>query len=167
MKSLQRRRWTRSILVRYHRRRRLVFLLNNSLTISSHKLTTHSLKYIHTYTHTYTLSIDLSSQIFLNGNWVGIHQDPQYLLDSFRTLRRDLGIDHEVSAARDIRAQVSRQSNVPPAVSLSLSLSLSLSYTRLLLVSVSISPLCVCVCMYVCTCMYVCRSFAYTPTLVA
>ncbi|KAK6090882.1 hypothetical protein P3W45_000127 [Vairimorpha bombi] len=44
-----------------------------------------------------------STKIFVNGVWVGIHEDPEYLINSLRTLRRCLEIDKEVSIVRDIR----------------------------------------------------------------
>lgn len=44
-----------------------------------------------------------STKIFVNGVWVGIHEDPDYLINALRTLRRCLEIDKEVSIIRDIR----------------------------------------------------------------
>ena len=41
-------------------------------------------------------------KIFVNGNWVGIHRDPKALVDTFRSLRRMVDIDAEVSIVRDI-----------------------------------------------------------------
>jgi len=41
-------------------------------------------------------------KIFVNGNWVGIHRDPKALVDTFRSLRRVIDIDAEVSIVRDI-----------------------------------------------------------------
>jgi len=41
-------------------------------------------------------------KIFVNGNWVGIHRDPKTLVDTFRSLRRVVDIDAEVSIVRDI-----------------------------------------------------------------
>lgn len=41
-------------------------------------------------------------KIFVNGNWVGIHRDPKNLVDTFRSLRRMIDIDAEVSIVRDI-----------------------------------------------------------------
>ena len=41
-------------------------------------------------------------KIFVNGNWVGIHRDPKALVDTFRSLRRMIDIDAEVSIVRDI-----------------------------------------------------------------
>lgn len=41
-------------------------------------------------------------KIFVNGNWVGIHRDPKQLVHTFRSLRRMIDIDAEVSIVRDI-----------------------------------------------------------------
>lgn len=41
-------------------------------------------------------------KIFVNGNWIGIHRDPKALVDTFRSLRRMIDIDAEVSIVRDI-----------------------------------------------------------------
>jgi len=41
-------------------------------------------------------------KIFVNGNWVGIHRDPKTLVATFRSLRRTIDIDAEVSIVRDI-----------------------------------------------------------------
>lgn len=41
-------------------------------------------------------------KIFVNGNWVGIHRDPKELVDTFKSLRRMVDIDSEVSIVRDI-----------------------------------------------------------------
>ena len=41
-------------------------------------------------------------KIFVNGNWVGIHRDPKTLVTTFRSLRRMIDIDAEVSIVRDI-----------------------------------------------------------------
>ena len=41
-------------------------------------------------------------KIFVNGNWVGVHRDPKNLVDTFRSLRRMVDIDAEVSIVRDI-----------------------------------------------------------------
>jgi len=41
-------------------------------------------------------------KIFVNGNWVGIHRDPKALVETFRSLRRMVDIDAEVSIVRDI-----------------------------------------------------------------
>merc|ERR1711935_230841 len=44
-------------------------------------------------------------KIMVNGNWVGIHRDPKALVDTFRSLRRMVDIDAEVSIVRDIAAK--------------------------------------------------------------
>lgn len=41
-------------------------------------------------------------KIFVNGNWVGIHRDPAALVETFKSLRRMVDIDAEVSIVRDI-----------------------------------------------------------------
>ena len=41
-------------------------------------------------------------KIFVNGNWVGIRRNPKALVDTFRSLRRMIDIDAEVSIAQDI-----------------------------------------------------------------
>jgi DNA-directed RNA polymerase II subunit RPB2 len=41
-------------------------------------------------------------KIFVDGNWIGIHRDPKSLVEIFRSLRRMIDIDAEVSIARDI-----------------------------------------------------------------
>lgn len=41
-------------------------------------------------------------KIFVNGNWIGIHRDPKALVETFRSLRRMVDIDAEVSIVRDI-----------------------------------------------------------------
>uniref|UniRef100_A0A7S4QHG4 DNA-directed RNA polymerase subunit beta n=1 Tax=Ditylum brightwellii TaxID=49249 RepID=A0A7S4QHG4_9STRA len=41
-------------------------------------------------------------KIFVNGNWVGVHRDPKALVETFRSLRRMIDIDAEVSIVRDI-----------------------------------------------------------------
>lgn len=43
-----------------------------------------------------------TSKIFVNGNWVGVHRDAKALVDTFRSLRRMVDIDAEVSIVRDI-----------------------------------------------------------------
>ena len=48
---------------------------------------------------------DLShkTKIFVNGNWVGLHADPDTLHLKLRSLRRNISIDPEVSIVRDIK----------------------------------------------------------------
>mmetsp|Transcript_40541 Transcript_40541/g.53359 ORF Transcript_40541/g.53359 Transcript_40541/m.53359 type:complete len:1186 (+) Transcript_40541:199-3756(+) len=50
-----------------------------------------------------TLSDKSSTKIFLNGNWVGIHREPDRLVKTLRSLRRCVDIDSEVAVVRDIR----------------------------------------------------------------
>ncbi len=42
-------------------------------------------------------------KIFVNGNWVGIHRDPENLVHTLRTMRRQGDIGSEVSIVRDIK----------------------------------------------------------------
>jgi len=46
-----------------------------------------------------------STKVFVNGNWVGIHRDPDTLVKTLRDLRRCVDIDAETSVVRDIRTQ--------------------------------------------------------------
>lgn len=46
-----------------------------------------------------------TTKIFVNGNWVGVHNDPDDLVRNLRKQRRNLEIDSEVSIVRDIREQ--------------------------------------------------------------
>ncbi|CAJ0581347.1 unnamed protein product, partial [Mesorhabditis spiculigera] len=49
-------------------------------------------------------AISHSTKIFVNGAWVGIHRDPQQLMDTLRRLRRQMDIIvSEVSMVRDVR----------------------------------------------------------------
>jgi len=50
-----------------------------------------------------TLADQSSTKIFLNGNWVGIHREPERLVKTLRSLRRCVDIDSEVSVVRDIK----------------------------------------------------------------
>jgi DNA-directed RNA polymerase II subunit RPB2 len=43
------------------------------------------------------------TKIFVNGNWVGCHSDPDTLMSKLRSLRRNVSIDPEVSLVRDIK----------------------------------------------------------------
>lgn len=43
------------------------------------------------------------TKIFVNGNWVGVHSNPDALMDKLRSLRRGVSIDPEVSIVRDIK----------------------------------------------------------------
>jgi DNA-directed RNA polymerase II subunit RPB2 len=42
-----------------------------------------------------------STKVFVNGVWVGIHRDPDYLVSTIRNLRRSVSISPEVSIVRD------------------------------------------------------------------
>ncbi|KAK7709362.1 DNA-dependent RNA polymerase II [Diaporthe eres] len=44
-----------------------------------------------------------ATKIFINGTWVGVHQDPKHLVGLVQDLRRKSIISHEVSLVRDIR----------------------------------------------------------------
>ena len=44
-----------------------------------------------------------ATKVFVNGVWVGVHQDPTFLVNSVLELRRNHTISHEVSLVRDIR----------------------------------------------------------------
>mmetsp|Transcript_2822 Transcript_2822/g.2481 ORF Transcript_2822/g.2481 Transcript_2822/m.2481 type:complete len:754 (-) Transcript_2822:1730-3991(-) len=46
-----------------------------------------------------------TTKIFVNGNWVGVHNDPDELVKNLRKQRRSLEIECEVSILRDIREQ--------------------------------------------------------------
>jgi DNA-directed RNA polymerase II subunit RPB2 len=50
-------------------------------------------------------NIPNATKIFVNGNWVGIHRAPDYLVKTLRTLRRCMDVSAEVSIVRDIREQ--------------------------------------------------------------
>eukprot|EP00218_Dolichomastix_sp_CCMP3274_P008286 CAMPEP_0170134834 /NCGR_PEP_ID=MMETSP0033_2-20121228/2144_1 /TAXON_ID=195969 /ORGANISM="Dolichomastix tenuilepis, Strain CCMP3274" /LENGTH=1218 /DNA_ID=CAMNT_0010370417 /DNA_START=42 /DNA_END=3698 /DNA_ORIENTATION=+ len=49
--------------------------------------------------------IPSATKIFVNGCWVGVHRDPQSLVDTVRKLRRHLDITTEVGVVHDIRLQ--------------------------------------------------------------
>lgn len=42
-------------------------------------------------------------QVFLNGNWVGVHKSPDELVKRLRDFRRQGLISHEISVVRNIR----------------------------------------------------------------
>lgn len=46
---------------------------------------------------------DCAIQVFVNGNWVGIHNEPDDLVEKLRTFRREGNISQEISVVRDIR----------------------------------------------------------------
>jgi len=49
--------------------------------------------------------IPLASKIFVNGSWVGIHKEPESLVNTLRSLRRSVDVNVEVSIVRDIQEQ--------------------------------------------------------------
>ena len=48
-------------------------------------------------------TIPEATKIFLNGEWVGVHRDPEQLVKTLRRLRRCCDISEEVSVVRDVR----------------------------------------------------------------
>jgi DNA-directed RNA polymerase II subunit RPB2 len=46
-----------------------------------------------------------TTKIFVNGNWVGVHRDPDLLVATLRELRRKIDIEPEVSIVRDIKGR--------------------------------------------------------------
>mmetsp|Transcript_30063 Transcript_30063/g.50528 ORF Transcript_30063/g.50528 Transcript_30063/m.50528 type:complete len:928 (-) Transcript_30063:324-3107(-) len=46
-----------------------------------------------------------ATKIFVNGCWVGIHRDPEHLVETLRSLRRCCDVTPEVSIVRDIQQQ--------------------------------------------------------------
>ncbi len=52
-----------------------------------------------------TISEASSTKIFLNGNWIGIHREPNLLVNTLIMQRRCLDIDAELSVVRDIRVR--------------------------------------------------------------
>ena len=46
-----------------------------------------------------------ATKIFVNGNWIGIHRDPNELVRTLRSLRRCVDVDAEVSVIRDIMSK--------------------------------------------------------------
>ncbi|KAI9682157.1 MAG: DNA-dependent RNA polymerase II [Caeruleum heppii] len=44
-----------------------------------------------------------ATKVFVNGVWVGVHQDPAQLVKAVQKLRREQKISHEISVIRDIR----------------------------------------------------------------
>ena len=41
------------------------------------------------------------TKVFVNGNWIGIHPDAEYLTASIKNMRRNLDIPKEVSIVKD------------------------------------------------------------------
>ncbi|KAJ1508000.1 DNA-dependent RNA polymerase II [Coelomomyces lativittatus] len=48
-------------------------------------------------------SIGPNTKVFVNGAWIGIHREPDSLVNTLKTLRRATDIDPEVSVVRDVR----------------------------------------------------------------
>lgn len=44
-----------------------------------------------------------TTKVFLNGNWVGVHRNPDHLMNTLKGLRRCVDIESEVSIVRDIK----------------------------------------------------------------
>lgn len=53
--------------------------------------------------HVSCKDIASTTKIFVNGNWVGVHNDPDDLVNKLKNLRRCLDIDPEVAIIRDIK----------------------------------------------------------------
>ncbi|KAK4799955.1 hypothetical protein SAY86_025320 [Trapa natans] len=48
-------------------------------------------------------TISQATKIFVNGGWVGIHRDPDWLVTTLRQLRRRVDLNSEIGVVRDIR----------------------------------------------------------------
>ena len=46
-----------------------------------------------------------TTKVFVNGNWIGVHHDPEDLVRNLRKLRRNCEIDSETAIIRDIKEQ--------------------------------------------------------------
>jgi len=55
--------------------------------------------------HVSCRSIAKTTKVFVNGNWVGVHNDPDDLVGNLIELRRRCDIDPEVSIVRDIKGR--------------------------------------------------------------
>lgn len=55
--------------------------------------------------HVSCRSIARTTKVFVNGNWVGVHNDPDDLVNNLVNLRRRCDIDPEVSIVRDIKGK--------------------------------------------------------------
>lgn len=55
--------------------------------------------------HVSCRSIARTTKVFVNGNWVGVHNDPDDLVNNLISLRRRCDIDPEVSIVRDIKGR--------------------------------------------------------------
>ncbi|KAL3645430.1 DNA-dependent RNA polymerase II [Castilleja foliolosa] len=47
--------------------------------------------------------IPRATKIFVNGNWIGIHRNPEQLVKTLRSLRRQVDVNTEVGIIRDVR----------------------------------------------------------------
>ena len=48
-------------------------------------------------------TIQHSTKVFVNGVWVGIHDDPQTIVESLQELRQNNTLSSEISIVRNIR----------------------------------------------------------------
>lgn len=46
-----------------------------------------------------------TAKVFINGNWIGVHRNPDHLLRTLRGLRRNGDIGADVSIVRDIKGR--------------------------------------------------------------
>ena len=51
------------------------------------------------------LASNTATKVFLNGNWIGVHENASQLIRQLRMMRKENYIDHEVSIVRDIPAR--------------------------------------------------------------
>lgn len=51
------------------------------------------------------LASNTATKVFLNGNWIGVHENASQLVRQLRMMRKENYIDHEVSIVRDIPAR--------------------------------------------------------------
>ena len=58
-------------------------------------------------------AIPQATKVFVNGSWVGIHHDPDSLVQTLRELRRSVEISAEVSVVRDIQNRELRPDAAP------------------------------------------------------
>ncbi|RYG59438.1 hypothetical protein EON64_20225, partial [archaeon] len=50
-------------------------------------------------------SISKTTKIFVNGNWIGVHNDPDTLVSNLVSIRRGCFVDPEVSIVRDVKGK--------------------------------------------------------------
>lgn len=55
--------------------------------------------------HVSCKAIAKTTKVFVNGNWIGVHNDPDELVSNLIRLRRRIDIDPEVSIVRDIKSR--------------------------------------------------------------